>query len=203
MNHKEIERWYRLRNMKKVAQVMVLVTVAVLVVGYTASRALKNTPEPMKLPAGCETGIRIDNFTFSAPGANPWELKAVSALVSESLDKVALNNPTVIYEGGKGGKIHLTAKCGQLDRKSSNVAGQGEVAIRYRDFVFATGSINYLHERKQAETSSQVSLEGGDLSLTGTGLKFSIENEEIVIEQDVRARLYDVRWVEPGQKLPL
>lgn len=203
MNHKEIERWYRLRNMKAVAQFLMLVAVLVLLVGYAISIALMPRPEPITSTVPAGEGSRIENFSYSAVGVNPWELKALSAVVSKSLDRVALDNPSVVYEGGKGGKIYLSAKSGELDRKNNNVSGKGNVSIRYKDFLFSTGSIDYRHERREADTEAEVSLEGADLSLTGKGLKFSLEREEIVIEQDVKARLYDVKWVEPGHRLPL
>ena len=42
-----------------------------------------------------------------------------------------------------------------------------------------------------------------DLSLTGTGMTVSLENEEIVIENDVKARLFNLRWVESKGRLPM
>jgi len=203
MNHKEIERWYRLRNMKTAAQFLVVMTGILLLVGFAASIALGPRTDNVTSEAGVGEGIRIENFSYSAIGINPWELKAISAVVSKSLDRVALDNPSVVYEGGKGEKIYLSAKSGELDKKSNNVSGKGDVSIRYKEFLFSTGSIDYRHEKREADTEAEVSLEGTDLSLTGKGMKFSLEREEVVIEQDVKARLYDVKWVEPGHRLPL
>jgi hypothetical protein len=37
MNHKEIERWHRLRNLKRASQVLVVVAVVLLACGYMVS----------------------------------------------------------------------------------------------------------------------------------------------------------------------
>jgi LPS export ABC transporter protein LptC len=204
MNHKEIERWYRLRNLKRASQFLVVAAVVCMACGYVASRLLvSEAPDPITSPGPAAGGIRIDNFSYSSPGANPWELQAATAFVSDSLDKVELKGPKVVYQGGAGGKIFLTAKSGNLDRKSRNVSAQGDVSIEYDNFLFSTGDIDYSDEKLLAETTSPVSLESGDLRLTGKGLKVSVEREEVIVEQDVKARLFNVKWVEPNERLPM
>ncbi len=203
MNHREIERWYRLRNVKRASQILVVVAVAFLVCGYAVSRFVRGGSDMPAPPGGTEGSIRIDNFSYSSPGAHPWELRAASAIVADSLDSVKLKGPKVVYHGGAGGKIFLTAKSGTLDRKSSDVSACGDVTIQYKNFLFSTGELDYSHKKRLAETSSPVSLEGGDLRLTGKGLKVSVDREEMVIEDDVRARLFNVKWVEPNGRLPM
>jgi len=203
MNHVEIERWYRLRNIKKASQVIILVSVCSLLGGFAVSGYLKKSmQERGESPVG-GSKMRIQNFVYSSPGTRPWELRAIDALIADSMDKIRLADPTVVYEGGKGGKIYLSAKTGELDKKNSSISGQGLVTIRYQDLKFTTATIDYSEEKMSAETSSPVSLEGGDLSLTGKGLKVSVQDEEIVVQSNVRARLYDVKWVGPGQRLPI
>ena len=203
MNHKEIERWYRLRNVKRASQLLVVVLVVLIVCGYTVSYFMRDSPDMIESPGPADGGIRIDNFSYSSPGAHPWELQAATAFVSESLDRVVLKGPKVVYQGGAGGKIFLTAKSGRLDRKSRNVSAQGDVTVEYENFLFSTGEIDYSDEKLLAETSSPVSVEGGDLRLTGKGLKVSVEREEVIIEHDVKARLFNVKWVEPNGRLPM
>jgi LPS export ABC transporter protein LptC len=203
MNHAEIERWYRLRNIKKASQIIIVVSVGSLIAGFAVSGYLKSAVSPRANSSIDSSHIRIENFVYSSPGMRPWELKATEAVAADSIDKIRLAGPTVVYEGGKGGKIYLTAKTGELDKSNSSISGRGLVTIHYRDLKFTTASIDYSEEKMSAETSSPVSLEGGDLSLTGKGLKVSVPEEEIVIESNVRARLYDVKWVGPGQRLPI
>jgi len=203
MNHKEIERWYRLRNVKRASQFLVALAVVLMVCVYTVSHFMRDRPDMIGPPGPSDGGIRIDNFSYSSPGAHPWELQAATAFVSDTLDRVVLKGPKVVYHGGAGGKIFLAAKSGNLDRKSRNVSAQGDVTIEYENFLFSTGEIDYSHEKLLAETSSPVALEGGDLRLTGKGLKVSVEREELVIEDDVRARLFNVKWVEPNGRLPM
>ncbi len=203
MNHKEIERWHRLRNLKRASQLLVVIAVVFIVCVYAVFYAVRPVPDPVEPPGPTNGGMRIDNFSYSSPGAHPWELQASTAMVSESLDRVELNGPKVVYHGGAGGRILVAAKSGKLDRKSRNISAQGDVTIEYENFLFSTGAIDYSDEKRVAETSSPVSLESGDLRLTGKGLKVSVEREEMVIEDDVKARLFNVKWVEPNGRLPM
>ncbi|MBI4965892.1 MAG: LPS export ABC transporter periplasmic protein LptC [Desulfomonile tiedjei] len=203
MNHKEIERWYRLRNLKRLSQFLVLFAIVLLAAGYVASRLIVERPMFPKFPLTGGTGITIENFNYSSPGAHPWELAASRAVVSDSLNRVELTGPKVLYHGASGADIHLSAGAGTLDKKDNNVSMKDDVRIQFRGFLFKTDDIQYSHSAREAETASPVSLEGPDLHLTGKGLKVSVEKEEIVVEDDVQARLYNVKWVESGGKLPM
>ncbi len=203
MNHREIERWYRLKNIKIASQAMVVICVVLIGGALFASRYLRPSSETFQNSANPGSGINIDNFVYFSPGVRPWELKAVNAIVTEALDKVYLKTPIVVYQGGKGNTVQLTANTGELDKKTSCVSGKGEVVIRYKDFRFSAGEIDYNDQQLRAKTSSPVSLEGGDMKLTGKGMSFSLEKEELVIEEDVKALLYDIKWVSPGRKLPI
>lgn len=203
MKHRELERWYRLRNIRKASQFLILVAIVLAISVYAYSLVRDSRTDDFDAASPDKKGSRIENFSYSSPGASPWELEASSAVISDALDKVALTNPKVVYHGGKGGKIYLSADSGHLDRKNDNVTAKGNVILRYRDMKFTTGKIRYSQEEHLAETSSPVSVEGGDLRLTGTGLTVSIDNEEITIERDVKAQLFNVRLVEPGRRLPM
>jgi LPS export ABC transporter protein LptC len=201
MNHKEIERWYRLKKLQRVSQIVIISAVLFTIVGIAVSKYVKM---PVEQFSGAleNAGMRIENFSYSSPGVHPWELKAVSANVAESLDSVNLTAPRVLYKGGKGGEILLTAESGKLDKNSHKVSAQGDVKVSYNDLAFSTAQIDYSDDKKLAETSSDVSLDGGDLQVTGKGLKVSIESEEIVIENDVKASIANVR-IFGKHKMPL
>ncbi len=188
--------------MRRGAQILILVSIVLSISVYAAS-ILVPRPDPFEHSDKEQSVSKIENFTYSTPGANPWKLEASSAVISDSLDKIELTNPRVVYHGGKGGTIYLSAKVGRLDRKSNNVSAHGNVIIRYKDMKFSTGEIKYSQANHMAETSSPVSVEGGDIRLTGKGLKVSIEDEEIAIKQDVHARLFNVRLVGPKSRLPM
>jgi LPS export ABC transporter protein LptC len=203
MNHKEIERWYRLKNIVKACQVLVVASVVLMVAWYAVSRFSRDGQEEfIPLPA-THAGIRIENFSYSSPGVHPWELQAESAVVSESMDRVSLTKPRVVYTGGSGGKIYLQSKTGELDRKTQNVTARGDVAVTFRDFRFTTDEIQYSQDKRVAETASAVSLEGTDLRVSGKGLRLSIEAEEITVQEDVKTELLHVRWFGANGQLPM
>lgn len=197
MNHKEIERWHRLKNVKRASQVLVLAAIVLFISGYAATKFFPDTSTDFVSPSPDTHAIQFKKFSYSAPGVNPWELEAETVVGSESLDKVTLSHPRVVYHGGRGGRIFLTADTGNLDKQSRSVLAKGNVTIRYESFEFSSGDINYSEEKRTAETASPVSLQGEDFRLQGRGLKMSIQDEEIIIEQDVKARLFNVKLTEP------
>lgn len=203
MNNKEIERWYRLKSLKKTAQVLVAVFVVALAAGYAATRVLGPKTEQFKTSKIVDPGIRVERFSYSSPPPHPWELEAASGTVAESLDKATLKAPRVVYHGGQGNAILVSAETGLLDKKTRNVSASGDVTIKFEEFVFTTPQLEYSDEKQLARTEAPIRLEGKDLSLSGVGLSLSIEKEEIVIEQDVKARLFNVKWVGPDSKLPM
>ena len=203
MDHRHIERHYRLKNLKRASQILVLGALLMLVSGLAASRLVLNKTDDFGASRVSGNGSRIDNFTFSAPGFPRWDLQATSAQIADTMDNVKLTLPKVVYYGGLGGAIYLAAKSGNLDKKTGFVSVKGGVKIRYKDFEFISQDMDYSQGSLQAATSSPVSLNGGDLKLTGKGLKLSVEKEEILIEHEVRASLFNVKWVGPGRKLPM
>jgi LPS export ABC transporter protein LptC len=174
MNHKELERWYRLRNIKRASQFMILLCSALVVFVYVVSVWPRPNPSQLTSSIPSNAGIRIENFSYSAPGPRPWELHAPSAVVSESLNEVTLQQPQVIYHGGEGGRISLTSQTGSLNRKTLGVTARGDVTLKYKDYVFGSDEMNYSHEKLRATTSTPVSFQAPDLSLTGRGMSLSL-----------------------------
>jgi LPS export ABC transporter protein LptC len=204
MNHKELERWHRLRNIKKASQFLVVAAVVLVIGGYAISRLSSESPATFVPPAVNKgDGMRIDNFSYSSPGVRPWELKASTAMVSEKLDNVSLVKPEVMYRGGRGGEILVSAESGKLDKNNRNVFAEGNVTVSYKDLLFSAREIDYSDETKTAETKSPVVLDGGDLQVTGKGLKVSIESEEMVIQHDVKACISNVQILGAKGRLPL
>jgi LPS export ABC transporter protein LptC len=204
MNHREIERWYRLQNLMKACQVLVVAAVVLMVVWYAAAWYFSDDSGKKFVSSGPNDGkMTIRHFSYSAPGAHPWELQAESAVVSESLDQVSLSQPKVVYKGGAGGEIFLKSQTGEFDRKTQNVTARGDVRIQLRDFHFSTDEVHYRHDTLIAQTDSPVLLEGNDLRVSGKGLKVSVETEETTIEEDVKIEIFNVRLVGLNGRLPM
>ncbi len=203
MNHKEMERWYRLKSIKRAAQFLALIAIVVLASGYTASRYFRDKTQEFSGPVTTEDGIRIDNFVYSSPGAHPFELEAASARVSNSLDKVTLGKTTVTYRRGSAKEIVLTAESGELDKEARSVRAKGNVVVRMKGFVIRADEIEYSDKERIIAARSRVSLDGGDIRVTGKGLKLFVDRQEVRIERNVKTRLLNVKWVEPGQRLPM
>ncbi len=203
MDHKHIERHYRLKNLKRASQIVVLGALILLVSGLAASRFVRQHQGDFQTSEVSGNGSNIENFTYSATGSHRWDLQAASAQVSDTLDSVKLTLPKVIYQGGFGGTIYLAAQSGNLDKKTGFVSAKGTVKISYKDFEFISRDVDYSDGSLEAATTAPVSLTGDDLKLTGKGLKLSVEKEEVLIEQEVKASLFNVKLIEPGRKLPM
>jgi LPS export ABC transporter protein LptC len=203
MDHKHIERHYRLKNLKRASQIFVLGALILLVSGLAASRFVRQHQGDFQTSEVSGNGSNIENFTYSATGSHRWDLQAANAQVSDTLDSVKLTLPKVIYQGGFGGTIYLAAQSGNLDKKTGFVSAKGTVKISYKDFEFISRDVDYSDGSLEAATTAPVSLTGGDLKLTGKGLKLSVEKEEVLIEQEVKASLFNVKLIEPGRKLPM
>ena len=203
MDHKHIERHYRLKNLKRASQIFVFGALILLVSGLAASRFVRQNPGDFQTSEVSANGSNIENFTYSATGTHRWDLQAANAQVSDTLDSVKLTLPKVIYQGGLWGTIYLAAQSGNLDKKTGFVSAKGTVKISYKDFEFISRDVDYSDGSLEAATTAPVSLTGGDLKLTGKGLKLSVEKEEVLIEQEVKASLFNVKLIEPGRKLPM
>ncbi len=205
MKHKELERWHRLNIIKRALQVLVVVAVLVCA-GFLAAKHLWEKPpekfEPAP-PPDKDEGIVINKFQYSSPGANPWELEAESATVSKALDRVVLVKPRVVYHGSGGDKIELSADRGDLDKKSAGFSVKGNVKVRLMDILYETDKMEYSDKSRMVRTNGPISLQSPDLRLTGTGLTIDVDRQEAVIHQHVKATLSNVKWVGPGERLPL
>lgn len=203
MNHKEIERWYRIKNLRKATQALILMSILALISGFAISKYAGESDNNFKTTNVSSSGIKVEKFTYSSVGANQWDLEAESALVAQSMDHVELKSPKIVYHGGGGGTVFLNADSGELNKKSGSIKARGAVTINYKDFKFFTDDINYSQGALVAHTADPIFLEGSDMKLSGRGLRLSLDREEIIIEQDVKASLFNVKWVEPGKRLPM
>jgi LPS export ABC transporter protein LptC len=167
------------------------------------SRLVTPTEDVPLTPTSVEGRLNVKNFSYSSPGAHPWELAASSALVTEGLDRVKVTAPRVRYFRLEGGEVTLSAAEGELDRKTGDVTARGDVTVKYGGFTFKTSDLRYSQRRLTASTTSAVTLRGDSLLLSGKSFKLTLEPPQVMIEEDVEAQLYNVKWTEPGRKAPL
>jgi LPS export ABC transporter protein LptC len=201
---REIERWRRLRLIKRLTQVGVVGIILAIAAGYLFAWYLKPRPGNVKIPqVAQDESIRIDRFTYSAPGANPFELEAETATVSDTLDRVSLKSPRVVYNSKEKGKITLTARSGALDKSSGTIRAAGDVEIRMKGLLIKADEVTYSDEERVVTADSRVSMFGEGFSLSGAGLTLFIDTQEARIAKDVTTDLHDVKWARPGRELPI
>ncbi len=199
MNHREIERWYRLRMLKKASVAVVLSVLALIVICGAAWRLMSDGPPETPTADTADAALKVNRFTLSSSGEHPWRLDARTALSKDStLQRVALIRPRIVYQGGKGGVIVLTAEKGIVDRDKLNYSAKGNVTLKYRDFEISTEEITYSEEKQEVSGSATVVLKAKDLHFTGNELTLSLADEEIVIKGGVSATLFNMKWTTPS-----
>jgi LPS export ABC transporter protein LptC len=203
MHDRHIERWRRLKAVRSASVVFAGALVVVCAVALAVSRMTGRGEELPEISSNPDERVSVRNFAYSSPGAHPWELTALSAAAFEALDKVKVEEPRVVYFGADGRDVTLTAKLGEVDRKTGNVLTEGDVTVGYGDFTFKTSDLRFNQKEGAASTTSAVSLRGDSLLLTGKSMKLTLDPQQVVVEEDVEAKLYNVKWTEPGRKLPL
>lgn len=201
---KELERWHRRRLIKKLAQVGIFASVVMISLGYIFAWRMKPDPGELNIPkVAKDEGIRIDKFSYSNTGANPFELEARSATVADSLDKVKLYGPRVTYMAPKKGKIELTAKTGELNKNTKEIHASGDVKIRMKGLLINADEVTYSDKERVVRADSRISIQGDGFKISGAGLTLFIDNHEAIVSKNVETFLRDVEWVKPGQKLPI
>jgi LPS export ABC transporter protein LptC len=201
---RELERWRRLRIIKRFSQVGVVLTSLVLIAGYISVWWLKPPPPLVETPAVAkDESIRIDRFTYSAPGPHPFELEAESATVADTLDKVRLTGPKVLYKSRERGKIILTARSGELDKAARTIHASGDVEIRMKGLLIKADQVTYSDKERIVRANSDISIYGEGFSLSGSGLTLFIDTHEARISNNVKTHLQDVKWAAPGRGLPI
>lgn len=195
MNQKEIERWYRLRNLKRAAQILVLASVALLVAGYAVSRFLVETPQAVENTPDSSGKVRVENFSYSHRGVYPVEVWARVAVLSTSLENAELSSPSVTFRSKDGRKLILTAEKGEYDKKKGLVKASGNVKIQYEDLILTADEISYSMDEGMVWTESAVLLKGPSFQLEGGGLTLWLDTEKFALERDVRATFFGQKWM--------
>ncbi len=194
MNHKEIERWYRLRNLKRAAQILVLASVALLIAGYAISRVLTERHPVINDTPTSSDELRVENFSYSHRGAYPVELNARVGLLPASLDKGKLSFLSVTARSKDGKKLTLTAEKGEFDKKKELVTASGNVKVQYEDLVLTTDQVSYSMDKGKVWTESAVKLTGRQFHLEGGGLTLWVESEKFSLENEVQVTFYGRNW---------
>jgi LPS export ABC transporter protein LptC len=190
ITNREIERWYRLRNLRKAAQVFVIIAIVVMVAGYAVFRFIKPS-QPVKDPDPKAINT-VQKPYYSFPGPHPFDVRAEEALVSESQDKIILKSPKITYHPNRGGNMVLTAKTGELNRTTQNYSVKGDVNLKSDNFRIEAGQLGYSRKKNLASTTSQITIKAKNMLLKGKQLKFWPDKKEAHIEQNVEATLFNI-----------
>ena len=190
ITHREIERWYRLRNLRKASQVFVIISFVVMVAGYAVLRFIQPS-QPAKDPDPKAINT-VKKPYYSFPGPHPFDVRAKSAVVSESQDKIILNSPKITYHPDHGSEMILTAKTGELNRTTQNYSVKGDVCLKSDTFRIEAGQLGYSRENNLASTTSRITIKAKNMLLKGKQLKLWPDKKEAHIEQDVEATLFHI-----------
>jgi len=124
-----------------------------------------------------------------------WELSAVRALRMTENEDWILEKVRVKFFGERGVTYTVTGQKGQVDVKKNNVRISGQVVTRSSNgYTFRTEAIDYDSSGRRLSTTHPVALtgpleeNGTRLQVTGSDLVADMNNNQITVGRDVRAR---------------
>jgi LPS export ABC transporter protein LptC len=192
---------------KKASMVLIIGIVVFSTGALTVSHIFR--PKPPEVPEPKPTtitdkneGMRLEKIQYSSTGDHPFHLKAVSAAIDDALENISVRDPKINYKLDQG-DVFVTAKSCKLNKKVGDYIAEGDVVVRFGDFVFQTQDIEYADRKRLIETSKTITLKGPNISLEATGMKLDVDKKQIVLEGNVSATLSNANIRIPGKKLPL
>jgi LPS export ABC transporter protein LptC len=193
LTNKEIERWYRLRNLRNAAQALAIITILTLVGGYAVSRLIMERPDQTDSQVPTDAGNEGSQLSYSVPGPHPFHVKADRARMLKSGNKIQLTSPVITYYPKRGGDMVLKADTGELNQTTQNYSVKGNVTVTYDTFRIDAEELSYSHKNGLVSTSSAFTVTSKDMVLQGKRLKLLTDKKEVVVEQGVSAKLYNVK----------
>lgn len=202
MNHKEIERWYRLRYLKKAALYLIVGSLVVMTgAGVAHFFLVEDRP---KAPAPiAEKGMGAKRFHYSVPGANPWEIEATAADMDRELNHLRLRGPKVRYKLDDGGVISLSARSGSWNKIDREVTASGDVSITFDQYRLNVDRAKYSEQSRTIQSPESVTVRAPNFELSGTGLTVCVDKKEFRVEHNVRTRLSNFSLTGRDGRLPM
>lgn len=148
-------------------------------------------PEPKanleSIPAQIVEGFKL---TESISGKKLYELQAVQACLYESLNKIEVSEPKIIFFDNEGKQFSiLFARAGSVNNKTSDLVARNEVIVRTQDSTYLyTDSLVWLNNRQIVTTDAWVKIKSPQGDIEGQGLIADAGLTKIEIKSAVKGK---------------
>lgn len=179
--------------LKKKATVVIGLTalVVMVIVGIYIAEKQKAPQKQLKiLPDKVDLQIKDVHYTDVAESGMKWEVKADTVRYIKK-DNVALFEKVAVKLITREGKTFLlTGDTGhvQTDTKDMKISGNVKVVSNNGDAI-QTDHLLYSNGEKKFHTDAAVSMESGQIKITGKGMTLSLKDENVALLSDVKARI--------------
>jgi LPS export ABC transporter protein LptC len=139
------------------------------------------------IPSQIVEGFRL---TESVSGKKLYQLQAVKAYLYESLNKIEVTEPKIIFfdEAGKEFST-LVAHSGSVNNKSSDLIARNEVIVQTQDSTYLyTDSLVWLNNRQIVTTDAWVKINSKQGNIEGQGLISDAGLKKIEIKSAVKGK---------------
>ncbi len=133
-----------------------------------------------------------------------WELWAERAIGFKKQGDLALQKVKASFIGTDGVTFLVTGDSGNVQTETKNMTVDGDVTTKSSNgYVFKTTKMNYDSKRRFLSSQTPVSVAGprdslgSHMRIDGLEMEASIDNGEIIIEKNVRAR----KTVRPNEEM--
>jgi len=148
-------------------------------------------PEPKQnqgnTPSQIVEGFRL---TESVSGKKNYELQAVKAYLYDSLHKIEVIEPKIIFFDPDGKEFSvLVARAGSVNNKTSDLVARNEVMVRTSDSTYLyTDSLVWLNDRQVVTTDAWVKILSPQGDIEGQGLIADASLSKIEIKSAVKGK---------------
>ena len=139
------------------------------------------------IPSQIVEGFKL---TESVSGKKLYQLQAIKAYLYESLNKIEVTEPKIIFfdEAGKEFST-LVARTGSVNNKSSDLTARNEVIVQTQDSTFLyTDSLVWLNNRQIVTTDAWVKINSKQGNIEGQGLISDAGLKKIEIKSAVKGK---------------
>lgn len=166
-------------------------TLALLVTVFSNYRG--GEPEDIleTLPKDVDISLKKIDYLETRAGVRRWSLVADSADYNVKAGTTLIRNVSMTFYDEQGLEEGvLTAKSGEVHTESKQVAVWGEVLVKSRrGHSLHTERLAYSETTRTISTEAPVRMVSEKMEMTGTGLRFNVDNYSYRILAKVKGRL--------------
>lgn len=145
---------------------------------------------------GGKADVGISRFSFvQTHGGKPeWELQAEHAEMFEKDQKATLREVAVTIQTGDGLSLELEGDEGTIDTAKKDFSLRKKTALMEivlgNGYVVKTSGLKWTNESREITTDGFSTISGPQVEIEGTKVRWSLENQELVVFGDVKAVLF-------------